>query len=189
MPITGGEGKPHDTECALYWYVQTVNTSVQNGVLSQNITVTYFNAMARDTPDPFLQPPPTNGQNPRSYYVSPLSQLPLVAFLQETFTAKASFRSLPGSGLMQEEVDELTLSSSDVAQALWNTEDLDTLISNMANRLTDTLRNQFADPASSKPGEVLLTDLRFCTVALADPSHDAGDHIVWASLGFYRLEQ
>ena len=159
MPIIGGDIQPHATECALYWCVQSLNTSVQNGVLSQNITGTYFNTSARDTPDAFLQPPLSNEDELRSYYVSTIGQLPLAKFLQDTFTGNVSFMNLPGSDHTQDEIDELTRYSSDAVQALWNTEDLDNLMTNMANRLTDTLRNQFADPTFSKPGNVQVTQV------------------------------
>lgn len=158
IPIIGdksGRTKPQATECALYWCVQTLNTSVQNGVLSQNTTGTYFNTSALDTPNALLQPP-AGDDEPRSYYIGPLNQIPLVKFLQDTFTANLSGIYLPGSDKTPEEMQELTEYSSDAVQALWAIEDLDTFMSSMANRLTDTLRNQNADPAFSKSGSVYV---------------------------------
>ena len=154
MPIIGGDVKPVATECALYWCVQTLNTSVQNGILNQTTTQIWFNNSAADTGYSSLFPPPRAGQPARDYQVNPLAKIPLAQFLEKTFTANMSAISLYGNTALQNA--QLTEWSSDVAQALWNIEDLNGLMINLADRMTDALRNQFPDASHSPEGSVYL---------------------------------
>lgn len=171
IPVIGGNIKPKATECALYWCVQTLNSPVTNGILSQNTIQTWFNKSAADTADSYLSPPPSGNQKPRNYFVGPMSNLPLVRFLEDTFTVNISALELPGSGKTLEEVAELTVWSSDVAQALWNVEDLAGFMNNLADRMTDTLRNQFADPSNSPKGSVyVMQTYVHVKLALAHPA-------------------
>ena len=159
----GGSIMPTATECALHWCVQTLETSVQNGVLNQTIVGTWSNSSALDTSDVHLLPNSTSliggkgGAN--GYYVSPMSNLPLVKFLQDAFNTTMEGINLPGMGLTEQELFDLTIYSSDIAQALWFADDIDSLMSNLADRMTDALRNLYSDPASSADnlGEVYIT--------------------------------
>lgn len=159
----GGNVMPTATQCALHWCVQTLDTSIQNGVLNQTTVGTWSNSSALDTSDVHLQPNFTSlvggkaGAN--GYYVSPISNLPLVKFLQDAFNATMQGINLPGMGLTEQELFDLTIYSSDIAQALWYADDMDSLMSNLADRMTDALRNLYSDPASDADnvGEVYIT--------------------------------
>lgn len=154
MPVIGGNVNPQATECALYWCVQTLDMSVQNGLLHQNTTQTWFNSSAADTGASYLSPPATGNQAPRNYYIDPLANIPLAQFLEKTFTANMSAFNL--QDMTPQEAMEFTEWSSDVAQALWSVKDLDGFMSSLADRMTDTLRNQVHDPSNSPKGNVLL---------------------------------
>ncbi|KAK4692436.1 hypothetical protein P7C71_g4768, partial [Lecanoromycetidae sp. Uapishka_2] len=156
MPVIGGDINPTATECALYLCVQTLNTSVQNGILNQKTIKTWFNNSAADTGYSTLSPPASGGQAPRNYNVSPLAKIPLAQFLEKTFTVNMSAINLFGNTALENMM--LTEWSSDVAQALWNVEDLDGLMSNLADRMTDALRNQFADASNSPQGDVFILE-------------------------------
>ena len=156
IPVIGGDPKPKATECALYWCVQTIDLAVNNGIISQNITQTWSNASAVDIGESYLSPPPSSNQSARDYFVSEMSNIPLVAFLENAFTANMTGVNLPGSGLSPDEMAQLIEWSSDVTQALWNVEDLEGLMSSLADRMTDTLRNQFSDPVNSPNGTVYV---------------------------------
>ena len=84
-----------------------------------------------------------------------MSNLPLVEFLQDTFNAIVEGTNLLSEELTGHKLLDLTAYSSDVAQALWLADDLDSLMSNLADRMTDVLRNLYSDPASdaSKVGK------------------------------------
>ena len=58
---------PPATECALHWCVQTLNTTILNGVLNQTVVSTWSNTSALDTSDVNLSP---HSSGP-AYYVSP----------------------------------------------------------------------------------------------------------------------
>lgn len=150
--IGGGSIMPNATECAMFWCVQTLDTAIQNGTLSQNITQMWSNSSGFDTAGLYLQPDPSAP----AYIVSEMSNLPLVKFLEDTFTSTMSGINLPGTHFTKEELFDLSIYSSDAAQALWYTEDLAGLMKNLADRMTDTLRNQFADASLYYPGEVLI---------------------------------
>ena len=148
---------PSATECALYWCVQTLNTSIKNGVLNQTVVGTWSNSSALDTSDVHLSPYDTVSKKrgdraSNSYYVSPMSNLPLVKFLEDAFNATVQGINLPGMGFTEQELRDLTIYSSDIAQALWHAEDLGSLMENLADRMTDALRNLYADPASDADG-------------------------------------
>lgn len=160
----GGITMPAATECALHWCVQTLDTSIQNGVLNQTVVRVWSNNSALDTSDVYLQPdlsPETQvvSTNSTSYYVSPMSNLPLVKFLEDVFTATVKGVSLPGMGFTEQEILDLNSYSSDIAQALWYADDLHSLMNNLAARMTDALRNLYSDPASdaSTLGNVYTT--------------------------------
>ena len=163
-PVIGSRVKPHATACALGWCVQTLNTSVQNGRLVQSTLRSWLNDSAADVADAYLTPPaaPLNtaqaqAQAPsRTYHISPLANIPLVQFLQKTFTANMSGINLPGSGKTLEEMAELTQWSSDAAQAFWGAEDLGVVMEDLAARMTDALRNAFPDGANSPRGRVYV---------------------------------
>lgn len=159
----GGIVMPTATECALHWCVQTLETSIQNGFLNQTIVRTWSNSSALDTSDVHLQLNFTSivegktGAN--GYYVSPMSNLPLVKFLQDAFNSTMQGINLPGMGFTEQELFDLTIYSSDIAQALWYADDMDRLMSNLADRMTDALRNLYSDPASDADnlGDVYIT--------------------------------
>lgn len=148
----GGNAMPAATECALHWCVQILDTSIQNGVLNQTIFGTWSNSSALDTSDVHLRPNFTSkaGENgtANSYYVSPMSNLPLVKFLEDAFTATFESVNLPGMDFTEQELLDLSIFSSDIAQALWYADDLDSLMNNLADRMTDALRNLYSDPVS-----------------------------------------
>lgn len=164
LSYIGGSAMPAATECALHWCVQTLDTSIQNGVLNQTVVGVWSNNSALDTSDVYLQPdlsPETQvvSTNNTSYYVSPMSNLPLVKFLEGVFTATVKGVSLPGMGFTEQEILDLSSYSSDIAQALWYADDLHSLMNNLAARMTDALRNLYSDPASdaSTLGNVYTT--------------------------------
>lgn len=163
MIAIGGNVMPIATECALHWCIQTLNTSIQNGVLNQTVIGTWSNSSALDTSDVHLQPNFTSliggKDGDHGYYVSPMSNLPLVKFLQDVFNATLKGINLPGMGFTEQELFDLTIYSSDIAQALWYADDMDSLMSNLADRMTDALRNLYSDPASATNnlGEVYIT--------------------------------
>lgn len=159
----GGSVMPTSTECVLYWCAQTLDTSIQNGVLKQAVVGNWSDGSALDTSDIYLQPNFTSDVGGKgdsvSYYVSPMINLPLLGFLQDTFTATVNCINLLSEDLTGQEPLQLTTYSSSVAQALWLTDDLDSLMSNLADRMTDVLRNLYSDPASdaSNFGKVYTT--------------------------------
>lgn len=149
----GSNVMPTATECALYWCVQTLNTSIQNGVLNQTVVRTWSNSSANDTSDVHLSPY-TSGSyaggrhTANDYYVSPMSNVPLARFLENAFNATVRGLKMPGIGYTEEELLDLTIYSSDIAQALWHVDDLDSLMNNLADRMTDALRNLYSDPVT-----------------------------------------
>ncbi len=152
MTAIGGRIMPTATECALSWCVQTLDTSIQNGVLNQTVVATWSNSSALDTSDVYLRPDFTSNvgevDEDKGYYISAMSNLPLVKFLEDAFKATMEGISLPGAGFTEQELFDLTIYSSDIAQALWYADDLDGLMDNLADRMTDALRNLYSDPAS-----------------------------------------
>ena len=159
--VIGSDVMPSATECALSWCVQTLNTSIQNGILDQTILRSWSNTSALDTSDVHLSPYTTNSNIP-DYYVSPVSNVPLVRFLEDAFNASSvQGINLPGSGLSLEEQLDLTIYSSDIAQALWHADDLSSLMNNLADRMTDALRNLYSDPATDATafGNVYTTQI------------------------------
>lgn len=161
-PTIGGKVNPRATECALSWCVQRLATGVRNGIISQNTTTTWLNTSTLDTADVYLTPAAgqnlSTGKDPRTYYVSAMRNLPLVKFLETTFTTNASFINLPGSDLGPNKSSALTVYSSDVAQALYIIEDLSGFMNNLADRMTDTLRNHYQDPALDIQGKVYVME-------------------------------
>ena len=153
MTAIGGKIMPTATECALSWCVQALDTSIQNGVLNQTVVGTWSNSSALDTSDVYLRPDfssnVTEVGGDKGYYVSAMSNLPLVKFLQDAFNATMEGISLPGMDYTEQELFDLTIYSSDIAQALWYADDLDGLMDNLAARMTDALRNLYSDPASN----------------------------------------
>ena len=149
----GSNVMPTATECALYWCVQTLNTSIQNGVLNQTVVRTWSNSSANDTSDVYLSPY-TSGSylggrhTANDYYVSPMSNVPLARFLENAFNATLRALQMPGMGYTEEELLDLSIYSSDIAQALWHVDDLDSLMNNLADRMTDALRNLYSDPVT-----------------------------------------
>ena len=145
MIAIGGNIMPTATECALHWCVQTLDTSIQDGVLNQTTVGTWSNDSTLDTSDVHLQPNATllvrGKAGANGYYVSPMSNLPLVKFLQDAFNTTMQGINLPGMGFTEQELLDLTVYSSDIAQALWYANDMDSLMSNLADRMTDALRN------------------------------------------------
>lgn len=152
VPSIGGSIMPNATECAMFWCVQTLDTAIQNGTLFQNITQTWSNSSGFDTAGVYLQP----DSSAPAFFVSEMSNLPLVKFLEDTFTATMSGINLPGTKFTKEELFDLSIYTSDAAQALWYTEDLAGLMNNLADRMTDTLRNHFANNSYYYPGDVLI---------------------------------
>ena len=161
--IIGSDVMPTATECALYWCVQTLNTSIQNGILNQTILKTWSNDSALDTSDVYLSPyiPRSTSNHRPDYYVSPMSNVPLARFLQDAFNASVKGINLPNSQFTPDELLDLTIYSSDIAQALWHTNDLKNLMNNLADRMTDALRNLYSIPAAesdaSSLGDVYTT--------------------------------
>ena len=157
----GGNFMPPATECALYWCVQTLDTSIQNGVLNQTVVSSWTDSSALDTSHVSLRSNFTSTAGGKGsangYYVSPMGNLPLVRFLEDAFTATVKGINLPGMGYTEQELLDLTIYSSDIAQALWHADDLDILMSNLANRMTDALRNILPDPACENRGKVYTT--------------------------------
>lgn len=165
----GSDVMPTATECALYWCVQTLNTSIQNGILNQTIIRSWSNSSATDTSDVHLSPY-TSGSSylggrhtANTYYVSPMSNVPLTRFLEQAFNATVKALQLPPDmGYTQEELLDLTIYSSDIAQALWHVDDdLESLMTNLANRMTDALRNLYKDPVTDPAdlGNVFTTQV------------------------------
>lgn len=152
VPEIGGKFMPNATECAISWCVQTLHTFIRNGTLSQNITSKWTNSSGFDTGAITLQP----DANATGYFVSEMSNIPLASFLELMFTANMSGVELPGSGRSDKEIFDLSMYSSDTAQALWFADDLSGLMNNLADRMTDTLRNSYADPTRNKTGTVLM---------------------------------
>lgn len=152
MSAIGGNITPTTTECALYWCVQTLDTTIQNGVLNQTVIGTWSNDSALDMSAVYFRPNSTlnaGGKDPAGgYYVSPMSNLPLVKYLQDAFNATVRGINLPGMSFTEQELLDLTIYSSDIAQALWYADDLDSLMGNLADRMTDTLRNLYSHPVS-----------------------------------------
>ena len=153
----GSQVMPRATECTLYWCVQTLDTSIQNGILNQTLVGSWSNSPALDTAAVYLAPNFTSNAGGKSraggYYVSPMSNLPLVRYLQGVFNATVRGNTTvkgtnpPGLGFPEQELTEPILSyTSGLAQALWYADDLDSFMSNLADRMTDTLRNLYSDP-------------------------------------------
>ena len=163
----GSNVMPSATECAMYWCVQTLNTSIQNGVLNQTTVGSWSNNSALDTSDVHLSPYNSGsyrgGKHTASdYYVSPMSNVPLARFLEDAFNTTVRGLSVPPEeGYTEEDIRDLTIYSSDIAQALWQAEDLDSLMNNLANRMTDALRNLYSDPVSDADdlGKVYTTQI------------------------------
>ncbi len=160
----GGDVMPTANECAMYWCVQTLNTSIQNGVLTQTVVRSWSNSSALDTSDVHLSPYETDSNTVAkratdTYYVSPMSNVPLVRFLQDAFNATVNAVNLPGAGFTEQELLDLSLYSSDISQALWYANDLSALMANLADRMTDALRNLYSDPvaAADNRGQVYTT--------------------------------
>ena len=109
----------------------------------------------------YLQP----DTSARAYFVSAMSNLPLVRFLEETFISDMSFMSgnstmsnidLNSIRISTQEGLGISVYSSDAAQALWYTQDLAGLMNDLADRMTDALRNQFANASSDIVGDVFI---------------------------------
>ena len=139
----GGNVMPAATECALYWCVQTLDTSIQNGALNQSVVGIWSNSSALDTSDVHIYSDAARN----GYYVSPMSNLPLVRYLEDAFNLTVKGINMPDV-FTPEQLLDLTMYSSDIAQALWHADDLDKLMNNLADRMTDALRNLYSDPPS-----------------------------------------
>lgn len=51
-------------------------------------------------------------------------------------------------GFSKHDLLTLTIFSANIAQALWHADDLNSFIKNLADRITDALRNLYSDAAS-----------------------------------------
>ena len=136
-----------------------MNTPIQTGLFSQITLNNWLNSTALDTAEVFLQPPAdgtqTKNNTPRTYHVAQMGNLPLVKFLQDTFTANVTVVNMPGMKTTSELL-QLNQYSSDVASALWNFQDLDNFTSNLADRMTDALRKMVPDADFSPQGQVYV---------------------------------
>ena len=162
----GDDAPPLATECALSFCVQSINTSVVDGVFYQRTIKTWLNTSASDTGDVWLQPPAQSllgsmGRQ-RNFYVSSMANIPLADFLESTFSANVSGIDLPEaeSGLTPDEQSMLTEYTSDTAQAFFTMGvDLEDFMSSLADRMTDSLRQQgIEDSQFSNSGDVYVVE-------------------------------
>lgn len=154
VPEIGGNTMPNATECVMSWCVQTLHTIIRNGTLFQKITSKRTHRSGSDTGAVILQP----DANAPGYFVSESNNIPLVGFLKSIFTTNMS-GVVSGQGQSDTEIFDLSSYSSDTAQALWFADDLSGLMNNLADRMTDALRNSYADPYCDKRGTVLMERL------------------------------
>ena len=140
------EIKANVTGCALTLCVQTLNTTIQNGILHQTTVSSWRNDSSSLRGDTWLSPPNgpknTGAAGDLPFYVDPTSQVSLSAFLSDVLTTNVTSRYIPPElvNKVQLPVGPPITYATDVAQALWLVDDLNALMSNLADRMTDTLR-------------------------------------------------
>ncbi len=122
-------------ECALWYCVQTYATSVRDSVISQNVLSSWRNdsatlAQRSDLMYNVSASGLNNGTNNSSFRVAFLAAEALNSFMSETFT---------GSGGLNHSGAAF---SSDVQQALYNTQSISARIDNLAVSMTNNIRQQ-----------------------------------------------
>ena len=90
---------------------------------NQTTIRTWSKDSALDTSDVHLSPYPASSPASTTYYVSPMANVPLARFLQDAFNATIRGISMPDSGFTPRELLDMTIYSSDIAQALWHADD------------------------------------------------------------------
>lgn len=137
--------------CAISLCIQDLSTTVTNGVIQQNML-----SSRRIESLGFVTDPQSNQGNhlcsqvanehtvstgESEFSVDQSNIQSILSFLQEALTASVT---AAGPGLISEYT-----TSGEFADALWLANDLDSLMSNLADRMTDTLRSQSSDPPAT----------------------------------------
>ncbi|KAG6989739.1 hypothetical protein G7Y79_00065g094500 [Physcia stellaris] len=128
-------------ECAMWYCVQTYQASVEDAMINQHILRSWRNDSATlgqssDLIYNVSASSPNAGLNPTIFEVSHLAAAALNSFMSETFT---------GSGGINNTGPAF---SSDVIQALYNTDNLTARIENLAISMTNNIRQQNDSVAS-----------------------------------------
>lgn len=140
---TGIDIVPTVASCAMSMCVQTLRTTVRNGVLHQERLSTWQNDSIVDTPhiprDLYLNSPPsTNITGPArnsTFFVAGNAYSTLLSLLEKVLNSNATSTD-PEMG------DSGLAFDSDIGAALWSTRDLNSIMDPLADRLTDWLRTQ-----------------------------------------------
>ena len=132
-------------ECAMWYCVQTYRASVENSVMSQEALVSWRNDSATlDQPsDLFYNVSAYNlsmGTDTNMFKVSYLAAKALNSFMARTFTGNGGMNTT-GSAF-----------SSDIMQALYNTDNLTARIGNLAISMSNNIRQQNDTVASPSHG-------------------------------------
>ena len=132
-------------ECALWYCVQTYTASVENSVISQRPLRSWRNDSARlDQYSDLIYNvsafDPSARTNSTIFKVSHLAAKALNSFMSETFTGSGGINRT-GSGF-----------SSDVIQALYNTDNLTARLDNLAVSMSNNIRQQNDSVASPSYG-------------------------------------
>ncbi|KAL9607616.1 MAG: hypothetical protein Q9167_007487 [Letrouitia subvulpina] len=135
---TGMDGSKRSTatECIMYYCVQNIVVSVTDGIMRQSILSSWRNDSATPgtTSDLILKPPAsftnqTEEQN-QTFKVTQLAATAMKSFMSDTFTGSGGFN------------DSGPTFFSDVIQALYKTDNLTTLIDNLAHSMSNNIRQQ-----------------------------------------------
>ena len=151
--------KANVTGCALSMCVQTLNTTVRNGILRQTVTSTWRNDSSNQSAGGIWLTPPTgrNSTKPTgdsSFYVDGTSQVALTTFLHTILTTKVTTTYVPPELTNDIPIPPPIEYATDIAEALWITDDLGALMSNLADRMTDTLRGLSRESVSGTAYEL-----------------------------------
>jgi hypothetical protein len=158
--LPGLEIKANITGCALSMCVQTLNTTVRNGILRQIVTSTWRNDSLNQPAGGIWLKPPTsrNGTKPAgdsSFYIDGTSQEALTTFLRQVLTTNVTTTYVPPELTKHIPIPPPPIEyATDIAEALWITDDLGALMSNLADRMTDTLRGLSTESVSGTAYEL-----------------------------------
>lgn len=151
--------KANVTGCALSMCVQTLNTTVRNGILRQTVTSTWRNDSSNQSAGGVWLTPPTgrNSTKPTgdsSFYIDGTSQVALTTFLHTILTTNVTTTYVPPELSNDIPIPPPIEYATDIAEALWITDDLGALMSNLADRMTDTLRGLSRESVSGTAYEL-----------------------------------
>lgn len=188
---TDGSSRQVATECIMYYCIQNIVASVIDGFMRQNILSSWRNDSATpgSASDLILKPPvsftnQTGEDSTTLFKVTQLAATAMKSFMSDTFKGSGGFN------------DSEPTFFSDVIQALYKTNNLTTLIDNLAHSMSNNIRQQNDTTPNvngtawrtetfvqvrwawlSFPAILVLASLFFLVISVWDTAHR--DVLVW----------